>query len=197
MQTREDWISTNIKTLIDPEGKPLSRERQGKIQIIRDSNFSTIDNFSDEIKREIKEIFISCLKKREAKYRIKQELFDNFASLNWDCHNFVDYELSIADSLAYIKDEVYNSNPNEKVYFKRFEEDCCCCSKCKKLKNKIALWSNIPLDSNKTNDKFADYIIWDDRFTDKKSKIDKYRKKLRAKISCQLYFNEKEKKMKY
>ena len=30
--------------------------------------------------------------------------------------------------------------------------------------------------------------------THKKSKIDKYRKKLRAKISCQLYFNKRKKK---
>ena len=169
-QVKKDWISDDIKSKVDLEGKPLSRERQGKIQVIRDSKFATLNSFSDEIKNKIKEIFLSCLEKREPKYRIRQELFDNFASLNWDCYDFVDYELNFASSLAYIKDEVYNSKPGEKVYFKRFEQEDCC-YKCKKLKNKIALWSDIPLDSNETDDKFANFVIWDDRFTDKKSKI--------------------------
>ena len=167
---KADWISEDIKAMTDLEGKPLSRERQGKIQVIRDSKFATLNSFSEEIKNKIKEIFLSCLEKREPKYRIRQELFDNFASLNWDCYDFVDYELSIASTIAYIKDEVYNSKSGEKIYFKHFEETNCC-SKCKKLKGKIALWSNTPLDSNNTDDKFADYVIWDDRFTDKKSKI--------------------------
>ena len=168
--SRKDWISLDIKLILDLQGNPLSRERQGKIQIIRDSKFATLNSFSDEIKNKIKEIFLSCLEKREPKYRIRQELFDNFASLNWDCYDFVDYELNLASSLAYIKDEVYNSKPGEKVYFKRFEQEDCC-YKCKKLKNKIALWSDIPLDCNETDDKFANFVIWDDRFTDKKSKI--------------------------
>jgi len=41
------------------------------------------------------------------------------------------------------------------------------------------------------------YVIYEPQATDKKSKIDKYRKKLRDKISCQLYFNEKEKEKTY
>lgn len=167
---KQDWISDDIKAMVDSKGNPLSRERQGKIQVIRDSKFITLNSFSEEIKNKIKEIFLSCLEKKEPKYRIRQELFYNFASLNWDCYDFVDYELSIASTIAYIKDEIYNSKPDEKVYFKRFEM-IGCCSKCKKLNNKIALWSEVPLDSNKTNDKFADYVIWDDRFSDKKSII--------------------------
>ena len=168
--TREDWISQDIKAMVDLQGNPLSRERQGKIQVITDSKFTTLNSFSEKTKNKIKEIFLLCLKKREPKYRIKQELFDNFASLNWDCYDFVDYELSVASLIAYIKDEVYSSKPGEKVYFKRFEMDKCC-SKCKKLNGKIVLWSNIPLDRNKINDKYTDSVIWDDRFTDKKSKI--------------------------
>ncbi|MBQ3642253.1 hypothetical protein II906_10085 [bacterium] len=167
---KKDWISEDIKAMIDIEGKLLSRKRQGKIQVIRDSEFLLIKQFPEETRKKIKDIFINCLRKREPKYRIRQEIFDNFASLNWDCYDFVDYELSNAETIAYIKDEIYNTNPGEKVYFKRFEE-IGCCSKCKKLNGKIALWSDVPLDSNKTNDEYADYVIWDDRFTEKKSKI--------------------------
>lgn len=166
-QIKNDWISADIKLMVDLEGNSLSRERQGKIQVIRDSDFKMLKRFSDEEKKEVKDIFILCLKKREPKYRIRQEFFTKFGS---DLYDFVDYELSIADSIAYIYDEVYNSLPGEKIYFKRFEENDCC-SKCKKLNNKVVLWSNKPLDSNEINDKYTHYVIWDDRFTEKKSKI--------------------------
>ena len=167
-----DWISSDIKALVDTNGNPLSRESQGKIQVIKDSNFEMLETFTEEVKNKIKEIFLSCLKKREPKYRIRQELFDNFAYLNWDCYDFVDYELNIADLIVYIKEEVYNTKLGEKVYFKRFEMmDENICKKCKKLNKIIALWSNTPLDSNKIKDKYAKYAIWDDRFTEKKSKI--------------------------
>lgn len=169
-QVKKDWISDDIKAMVDLQGNPLSRERQGKIQVIRDSDFKMIKNFPEETRKKIKDVFISCLKKREPKFRIRQEFFDNFASLNWDYYEFVDYELDTAGTIAYILDEVYNTPENEKVYFKRFEESDCC-TKCKKLNNKVVLWSNSPLDSNDTDDKYANYVIWDDRFTDKKSKI--------------------------
>ena len=161
-EKKKDWISDDIKAMVDLEGKPLSRERQGKIQVIRESDFSWLKQLPKEKKQEAKKIFLDCLQKRERTYRIKQELF------HWD--DFVDYELSVASTIAYIKDEVYNSRPGEKVYFKRFEESGCC-SKCKKLKGTIVLWSDIPLKSNKIKDEYADYAIWDDRFTEKKSKI--------------------------
>lgn len=164
-----DWISADIKAMVDLEGKPLSRERQSKIQVLRDSELSMLKDLPEETRQKIKSIFLACLEKRERKHRIIQELFDNFAGLNKDWESFVNYEISAAEIIAYIKDEVLNSR-NEKVYFKRFEPDGCC-SKCKKLKGKIALWSDIPLDDNQTNDEYADFIIWDDRFTDKKSKI--------------------------
>ena len=170
IQQNGDWISDDIKAMVDLEGKPLSRERQGKIQVIRDSKFSTIEDLPEETKQKIKKIFLACLERRERKYRIKQELFDNFAGLNRNLDDFVDYELSVAESIAYIKDEVYNSRYEDKIYFKRFVEKGGC-SKCRKLKNKVALWSSVPLDDNKTNDEYADYVIWDDRFTEKKSKI--------------------------
>lgn len=163
----KDWISTDIKLMVDLEGNTLSRKLQGRIQVIQDSNFQMLKTFSEEKKKNVKDIFILCLRKREPKYRIRQEFFTNIGS---DLYDFVDYELSIADSIAYIYDEVYNSIPGEKVYFKRFEEQDCC-SKCKKLNNKVVLWSNVPLDSNEINDKYSQYAIWDDRFTEKKSKI--------------------------
>lgn len=163
----KDWISTDIKLMVDLEGKFLTRKIQGIIQIIRESDFTMLKNFTKEQKSKIKEIFLSCLIKREPKYRIRQKFFDTFGS---DLYDFVDYELSVADSISYIKEEIYNSQPGEKIYFKRFEETDCC-SKCKKLNNRVVLWSNIPLDSNEINDKYTRYVIWDDRFTEKKSKI--------------------------
>lgn len=169
-QVKKDWISDDIKSMVDTKGKPLSRERQGKIQVIRESDFSMLEDLSEDVRKKIKNTLLSCLEKREPKYRIIQELFYNFCNLNRDWDALVYYELSIANTIAYIKDEIYNTNPGEKVYFKRFEE-IGCCSKCKKLNGKIALWSDIPLDSNKTNDEYADYVIWDDRFTEKKSKV--------------------------
>lgn len=169
---KEDWISQDIKAIVDSEGKPFSRERQGRIQAIRESVFSLFKDLPKETKDKIKEIILLCLEKKYPRYRIKQELFDNFASLNMDWDALLCYEFSIADAIAYIKDEVFNSKPDEKIYFKRFEMiDDNTCKKCKKLNGTIVLWSDVPLNNNKTNDKYADYVIWDDRFTEKKSKI--------------------------
>lgn len=164
---RKDWISEDIKAMVDLQGKPLSRNRQGKIQVIRDSKFAMIKHLPEDIRTKIKEIFLMCLEKREPKYRIQQEIFDNFG-LN--CHDFIDYELDAAGSIAYIYDELYTSEPGEKIYFKRFEP-IDCCSECKKLNGTIVLWSDIPLKSNIIKDEYAEYAIWDDRFTEKKSKV--------------------------
>lgn len=168
-QIRKDWISDDIKAMVDLQGKPLSRSLQGKIQVIRDSKFEMIKHFPEDIRKKIKEIFLMCLEKREPKYRIQQEIFDNFG-LN--CHDFIEYELSNAETISHIYDELYTSKPGEKVYFKRFEQiDDITCKKCKKLNGTIVLWSDVPLDNNKIKDEYADYAIWDDRFTEKKSKI--------------------------
>lgn len=165
-EPKPDWISDDIKAMVDSEGKPLSRERQCKIQVIRDSDFLTLNKLSEDVKAKVKDIFLDCLGKGFSKSKVKQELYDN---LFMDFYDFVDYEYDCADSIASIKDAVFNSKKG-KNYFKRFEmKDCC--SKCKRLDDKIALWSDIPLDSNKTNDKYADYVIWDDRNSEKKSKI--------------------------
>lgn len=161
---KEDWISEDIKAMVDPEGNLLSRERQGKIQVIRDSEFVMIKNFPEETRAKIKEIFLNCLQNREPKYRIKQDIFYGIPGLNWDCDDFVEYEYICATDIAYIKDSLMNSK-NEKNYFRRYSE----CNKCKKYD--VVLWSEKPLESNKINDEFAKYAIWDDRKTDAKSKI--------------------------
>lgn len=171
-EKKKDWISDDIKAMVDLEGKPLSRERQGKIQVIRESNFPLLKDFPEEAKKVIKDTFLSCLEKRERTYRIKQAVLDNPYSLNWDSDYFVEYELGVAGTIASIKDDVYNARPGEKIYFKRFEmNDKNICKKCKKLKGTVVLWSDVPLKSNKIKDEYADYAMWDDRFTEKKSKI--------------------------
>ena len=73
-----------------------------------------------------------------------------------------DSEVQMAANSAYIKEEVYNSKPDEKVYFKRFEMiDDNTCKKCRNLKGTIALWSEVPLPDERIKDEFAKYAIWD------------------------------------
>ena len=45
---KDDWIADDIKLLVDSDGKPLSRERQGKIQVIRETDFTMLNNFSEK-----------------------------------------------------------------------------------------------------------------------------------------------------
>ena len=157
-----DWIGDSIKNMKDKFGDVISRERQARIQIAVDSAAQRVTRVSDDIRNNIQQIIIDGIRDKQSKSVVAQNLFDKCASLNRDMQRIADTEIQMATSRAYIKEEVYNTPENEKVYFKRFEVmDDNTCKKCRKINGKIVLWSDVALPDEHIKDEFADIAIWE------------------------------------
>lgn len=157
-----DWISDSVKNMKDKFGESISRERQARIQIAVDSAAQRVVRVQDDMRNNIRQIVIDGIRDKQSKSVVAQNLFDKCASLNRDMQRIADTEIQMAANSAYIQEEVYNSKPDEKVYFKRFEMlDDSTCKKCRKLKGTIALWSDVPLPDERIRDEYAKYAIWD------------------------------------
>ena len=157
-----DWISDSIKNMKDKFGDVISRERQARIQIAMDSAAQRVTRVKDDMRNNIQQIIIDGIRDKQSKSVVAQNLFDKCASLNRDMQRIADSEVQMAANSAYCKEEVYNSKPDEKVYFKRFEMmDDNTCKQCKKLNGTIALWSDVPLPDEHIRDPYAKYAIWE------------------------------------
>lgn len=157
-----DWISESVKNMKDTFGEVISRERQARIQIACDSAAQRVTRVSDDIRNNIQQIIIDGIRDKQSKSVVAQNLFDKCASLNRDMQRIADTEIQMAATSSYCKEEVYNSAPGEKVYFKRFVQvDDNTCKKCKELKGVIALWSDVPLPDERIRDEYAEYAIWE------------------------------------
>jgi hypothetical protein len=157
-----DWIGDSIRNMKDKFGDVISRERQARIQIAMDSAAQRVTRVKDDMRNNIQQIIIDGIRDKQSKSVVAQNLFDKCASLNRDMQRIADSEVQMAANNAYIQEEVYNSEPGSKVYFKRFEMmDDNTCKKCKKLNGTIVLWSDVPLPDERIKDPFAKYAIWD------------------------------------
>ena len=157
-----DWIGDSIRNMKDKFGDVISRERQARIQIAMDSAAQRVTRVKDDMRNNIQQIIIDGIRDKQSKSVVAQNLFDKCASLNRDMQRIADSEVQMAANSAYIQEEVYNSEPGSKVYFKRFEMmDDNTCKKCKKLNGTIVLWSDVPLPDERIKDPFAKYAIWD------------------------------------
>lgn len=157
-----DWISESVKNLKDVFGESITRERAARIQVAIDSAAQRVTRVKDDMRNNIQQIIIDGVRDKSSKSVVAQNLFDKCASLNRDMQRIADTELQIATNTAYIKEEVYNTKPEEKVYFERYEVlDDNTCKKCQKLKGAIALWSDVPLPNERIKDPYAKYAIWE------------------------------------
>lgn len=157
-----DWIGDSIKNMKDKFGDVISRERQARIQIAMDSAAQRVTRVKDDMRNNIQQIIIDGIRDKQSKSVVAQNLFDKCASLNRDMQRIADSEVQMAANSAYIQEEVYNTEPGSKVYFKRFEMmDDNTCKKCRKLNGTIVLWSDVPLPNERIKDPFAKYAIWD------------------------------------
>ena len=157
-----DWISESIRNMHDKFGEAITRERQARIQIACDSAAQRVTRVKDDMRNNIQQIIIDGIRDKQSKSVVAQNLFDKCASLNRDMQRIADSEVQMAANSAYCKEEVYNTKPGEKVYFKRFEmNDDNTCKACKKLNGTIAIWSDVPLPDEHVRDPFAKYAIWD------------------------------------
>lgn len=157
-----DWISESVKNMKDKFGDVISRERQARIQIAVDSAAQRVTRVKDDMRNNIQQIIIDGIRDKQSKSVVAQNLFDKCASLNRDMQRIADSEVQMAVNSSYCKEEVYNTEPGEKVYFKRFEmNDDNTCKQCKKLNGTIALWSDVPLPDEHIRDPYAKYAIWE------------------------------------
>ncbi len=157
-----DWIGESIKNMKDQFGEVISRERQARIQIAVDSAAQRVTKVKDDMRNNIQQIIIDGIRDKQSKSVVAQNLFDKCASLNRDMQRIADTEFQMASTRGYLKEEVYNTPKDEKVYFKRFEMiDDNTCKKCKKINGKVVLWSDVPLPDEHIKDEFADIAIWE------------------------------------
>ena len=157
-----DWISDSVKNLKTTMGDSLTREQQARIEIAQQSTAQRVTSATDSAKNKIQQIVIDGIRDRKSRTQVSQNLFDACASMNRDMQRIADTEYQMAMNRAYIAEELHNTPEGEKVYFKRFEVlDDHTCTKCKKLKDKIAVWSNTPLTNERVRDEHAIYAIWE------------------------------------
>ena len=127
-----------------------------------DSAAQRVTRVKDDMRNNIQQIIIDGIRDKQSKSVVAQNLFDKCASLNRDMQRIADSEVQMAANSSYCKEEVYNSEPGEKVYFKRFEIiDDNTCKQCKKLNGTIVLWSDVPLPDEHIKDPYAKYAIWE------------------------------------
>lgn len=157
-----DWISNTAKNMTDTFGESLTRDRQARVQAAIDSVAQRITHVQDDMRDSIQQIIIDGVKDRQSKSKISQNLFDKCVGMNRDFQRIADTEIQNNSTSAYIHEEVHNTEDGEKVYFQRFEIiDDNTCAKCRKLKGKIVLWSDMPLESENIKDPYADKAIWE------------------------------------
>lgn len=157
-----DWISENVKNMQNVFGESLTRQEQSRIEVMQQSAAQKVTNVSEKMKGDIKQILIDGVKNKHSKGKVSQALFDKMVGNNRDFQRVADTEIQSAFNNSYIQEEVYNVPKDKKAYFKRIEViDGNTCKKCKAINGKIAVWSNRPLNDERSKDKNAQYVIWE------------------------------------
>lgn len=157
-----DWISENVKNMQNVFGESLTRQEQARIEVMTQSAAQEITNITDKMRGNIKQILIDGVKGKRSKGQVSQALFDKMVGDNRDFQRVADTEIQNAFNNSFVQEEVYNTEEGKKTYFKRVEViDSNTCPKCKAINGKIAVWSDKPLNDEKSKDKNADYVIWE------------------------------------
>lgn len=157
-----DWISENVRNMQNVFGESLTRQEQARIEVTTQSAAQKITNITDKTRGNIKQILIDGVKGKRSKGQVSQALFDKMVGDNRDFQRVADTEIQNAFNNSFVQEEVYNTEEGKKTYFKRIEViDGNTCPKCKAINGKIAVWSDKPLNDEKSKDKNADYVIWE------------------------------------
>ena len=157
-----DWISDSVKNMKSVLGESLTRQEQARIEVLQQSAAQKVTNISDKMRGDIKQILIDGVKSKRSKGQVSQALFDKMVGDNRDFQRIADTEIQNAFNNSFIQEEVYSTEEGEKTYFQRIEViDSNTCPKCKVINGKIAVWSDKPLNNEKSKDKNADYVIWE------------------------------------
>ena len=157
-----EWISNTTQKMVDQFGETLPRERLARIEVATHSAGARMAGVTDEVKNTVQQVIIDGIRTKQSRSQVSQNLFDKLVGLNRDMQRIADTETQNNVNNAYLQEEVYNSKPGEKVYFKRYEiEDDNTCKRCKAIKGAIALWSDTALPDENIDDPYAQYAIWE------------------------------------
>lgn len=157
-----DWIADSVKNMKNAFGESLMRPEQVRIAVIQQSAAEQITRISDSMKSEVRQILIDGIVDHKSKSQVSQALFDKMVNYNRDFQRIADTEIQKTFNNSFIREEVYNAEEGEKVYFERVEViDGNTCPYCKKINGKIAVWSDTPLASGAVKDEYADLAIWE------------------------------------
>jgi hypothetical protein len=143
-------------------GEELSRSEMARIKVMEMSAGQKITAVSEKIRADVKQVLIDGVLSRKSTSQISQDLFHKMTGHNRDFQMIADTEIQNAVNNASLLDEVYNSEPGEKVYFQRVEViDQNTCKFCRKMNGVVVLWSDTPLENDKIEDPVAKFAIWD------------------------------------
>jgi len=157
-----DWISESVKNMKNVFGESLTRQEMARIEVLQQSAAQKVTNISDKMRGDIKQILIDGVSGKKSKGQVSQALFDKMVGDNRDFQRVADTEIQNAFNNSFVQEEVYNTEEGKKTYFRRIEViDANTCPKCKAINGKIAVWSDKPLNDEKSKDKNADYVIWE------------------------------------
>lgn len=157
-----DWISDSVKNMKNVFGDSFTRQEQARIEVLTQSAAQKVTNVAEKMRGNIKQILIDGVKNKSGKGQVSQALFDKMVGDNRDFQRIADTEIQNAFNNSFIQEEVHNTTEGKKTYFKRIEViDGNTCPKCRSINGKIAVWSDRPLNDEKSKDKNADYVIWE------------------------------------
>ena len=162
-----DWIREEYKNLNNVLEKPLSRNEVARYQVCEDTATKLITRVNEDIRIDIKNIFLDGTKNQKSKTQISQELFDKLGHHNRDWKRIVETETVNISNLASILEDVQNAEEGEKVYFRRYEAGDAC-PICQSIDGIIALWVNTPLPDDKIDDEYASIALWEGKESNSK-----------------------------
>ena len=162
-----DWIREEYKNLNNVLEKPLTRNEMARYQVCEDNATKLITRVNEDIRIDIKNIFLDGIKNQKSKTQISQELFDKLGHHNRDWKRIVETETVNISNLANILEDVQHAEEGEKVYFKRYEAGDAC-SICQSIDGIIALWVNTPLPDDKIDDEYASIALWEGKESNSK-----------------------------
>lgn len=140
----------------------IDRQTRDRIELYEQAAGQRIQNIDDSVLNGIKQTLIDGCVNQKSKSEVSQDLFNKLGGANRDWKKIADTEIQNNMNNAYINAEVRNTPENEPVYFQRMEViDDRTCNYCRKMNGQVVKFSNIPLQSDKIEDKFAGHAIWE------------------------------------
>ena len=155
-----EWIRNEYKNLSNALGEPLTHNEIIRYQVCADYATNLITKVNENVRSDIKGVFLDGIRNKKSKSQISQELFDKLGNHNRNWKRIVETESVNISNLASILEDVESAEKGEKIYFKRYEAGDAC-SMCQAIDGVIALWVDKPLADDKIDDEFASVALWE------------------------------------